>query len=1106
MNLDVCETCLRFSFLPKLFQIVLHWFLLNMSWNKNWVLGTSCVNNPSKSADAVAVPVADRDDGWRGTVLLLWVFFSGVLGSRWFSAETPPQSTSESNILRLKLIGWLLIGIIVAFFNSSYFSSSLRKKPWVYFDNKRQQHHPIQNGRKNDRIWGRKLLLLGVVTGVLISIWIFWSMSLNLVLRRKETLANMCDERARMLQDQFNVSMNHVHALAILISTFHHGKKPSAIDQGTFAAYTARTAFERPLISGVAYALRVKHSERAEFEKRYGWVIKKMESGDHSSVRNEYMPENLDPAPTNREYAPVILSQESVSHILSIDMMSGKEDCENILRARASGKGVLTSPFKLLKSNHLGVVLTFALYSSILPPNADPDERIRATIGYLGASFDVETLVEKLLQQLASKQTIVVKVFDTTEPLTPITMYGSDNEDDTGLLHTSSLEFGDPFRRHEMRCRFKQKPPLPWSAITMSVGVAVIIFLLGHIFYAGISRIEKVEDEYCKMQELKTRAEDADVAKSQFLATVSHEIRTPMNGVLGMLQMLIDTDLDATQQDFAVTAQASGKALIALINEVLDQAKIESGRLELESVSFDVRSILDNVIYLFSEKSHHKGIELAMCVSDRVPQFIIGDPGRFRQIITNIVSNSVKFTEKGHIFVSIRRVEEAKRLTRHNSGDNSLSGLPVVEEHKSWEEFKMLTSSSEPISDKINLLVTVEDTGVGIPKNAQGRIFMPFMQADSSTSRTYGGTGIGLSISTCLVGLMGGEIGFISRAGVGSTFAFVASFRQCDEIHRDPKRHPADAIVSDFQGMRGLVVDGRSVRAQVTKYHLQRLGVHVEIMIRPPSLFNCISDRERRLDIVLVDKETWTETEDDGDESFSRLIRNIEIMQSTANPPKIFLLATSLNPQQLEAIKSSGKIDSVIMKPIRLSKIIACLRKSFGIIGSSQKGRRQQQSVVLRNLLKEKEILVVDDNVVNRRVAAAALKKYGAVVTCVESGKIAVEILRPPHRFHACFMDVQMPEMDGFEATRRIRNIEDKVNQEWNGNVDGDGHIECHVPILAMTADVFQATQDECLRCGMDGYVSKPFEEEQLYSCVAHFLDSDTVNSDTKTDPCLEGD
>ncbi|CAL9082581.1 unnamed protein product [Musa acuminata var. zebrina] len=474
--------------------------------------------------------------------------------------------------------------------------------------------------------------------------WIFVSMNANITERRKDTLVNMCDESKKKSLCRYTLLLMKMHN----IKNLFFGRCTSLIDktrksyrsfwQKIFAEYTARTAFERPLMSRVAYALRVLHTERGRFEQQHAWQIKKMETEFQSLVKDDYNPEKLDPSPVQDEYAPVIFSQETVSHIVSIDMMSGKT--ENILRARAARKGVLTS-CNLLKSNHLGVVLTFAVYKTNLPLNAAPQERIETTVGYLGASFDVPSLVERLLQQLASKQTIIVNLYDTTNVSAPIRMYGPDTAA-SGEMHISYVDFGDPTRKHEMHCRFKHKPPLPWSAITMLVGVAVIVLLVGHIFHAALNRIEEVEDDYCQMRELKVQAESADVAKYQFLATVSHEIRTRMNGVLGFLQMLMDTDLDATQQDFAMTAQSSGKALIALINEVLDQAKIESGRLELEAVPFDLRDVLDNVLSLFSDKSQAKGIEMAVYVSERVPEILIGDPGRLRQIITNLVGNSVK--------------------------------------------------------------------------------------------------------------------------------------------------------------------------------------------------------------------------------------------------------------------------------------------------------------------------------------------------------------------------------------------------------------------------------------------------------------------------------
>ncbi|KAK4423951.1 Histidine kinase [Sesamum alatum] len=943
--------------------------------------------------------------------------------------------------------------------------------------------------RKVRKNWSRKVLIAWIVFWIIAALWVFWYMSSQAVEKRKETLASMCDERARMLQDQFNVSMNHIQAMSVMISIFHHGKNPSAIDQRTFARYTEKTSFERPLTSGVAYAVRVLHTEREQFEIQQGWTIKRMDNVEQTPVHDdEYDPADLETSPVQEEYAPVIFAQDTVAHIISVDVLSGKEDRENVLRARESGKGVLTAPFRLLKTNRLGVILTFAVYKRDLSPNATPAERIQATAGYLGGIFDIESLVEKLLQQLASKQAILVNVYDTTDISHPISMYGSNDSFD-GLHRVSPLNFGDPFRKHEMHCRFKQKPPWPWVAITTSVGILIISLLVGQIFHATVNRIAKVEDDYHEMMELKKRAEAADVAKSRFLATVSHEIRTPMNGVLGMLQMLMDTDLDETQQDYVRTARESGKALVSLINEVLDQAKIESGKLELEAVSFDLRAILDDVLSLFSGKSQDKKVELAVYVSNKVPATLVGDPGRFRQIVTNLVGNSIKFTDKGHIFVTVHLVEEVVEMEDPTS---SLSGLPVVDRRRSWAGFRSFNQeASTSSSDQINIIVSVEDTGQGIPLEAQSRVFNPFMQVEPSITRTHGGTGIGLSISKCLVHLMKGEIGLASLPQIGSTFSFTAVFTNgCsnfgDQISQQVNDQ-SNSISSEFQGMRALLVDPRPARAKVSKYHIQRLGIHVEVVPDLSLGVSSLSPRNAPINMVFIEEEIWEK-----DLGMSVLLLN-NLRKDCRVSIKTLLLSNSTSAIRSGFSSPDVPTPFVVMKPLRASMLAASLQRAMGV-GSRVNYRNGEihTSLSLSNLLHGRKILVVDDNPVNLRVAAGALKKYGADVAHADRGKDAISLLTPPHPFDACFMDIQMPEMDGFEATRRIRDIEASINKGIQGGevcAEAYGNVSnWHVPILAMTADVIQATNEECSKCGMDGYVSKPFEAEQLYREVSRFF------------------
>ncbi|KAI5385157.1 histidine kinase 3 [Lathyrus oleraceus] len=952
-----------------------------------------------------------------------------------------------------------------------------------------QQYYQYIGSKRVKRELWRKLLLTWVLGWTVVSLWIFCFMSLQASVKRKETLASMCDERARIVQDQFNVSMNHIQAMSILISTFHHAKTPSAIDQRTFASYTERTAFERPLTSGVAYAVRVLHYEREQFEKQQGWIIKRMDTLEQNPVhKDDYDTEALEPSPIQEEYAPVIFAQDTISHVISVDMLSGKEDRDNVLRARESGKGVLTAPFRLLKSNRLGVILTFAVYKRYLPSNATPNERIQATNGYLGGVFDVESLVEKLLEQLASKQSVIVNVYDTTNHTHPIAMYGSNVSRDV-FNHVSTLNFGDPFRKHEMHCRFKQKPPWPWVAITTSIGILVIALLVGHIFHATVNRIATVEEDCREMMELTKRAEAADVAKSQFLATVSHEIRTPMNGVLGMMHMLMDTDLDVTQQEYVRTAQESGKALVSLINEVLDQAKIEFGKLELEAVLFDIRSILDDVLSLFSDKSQGKGVELAAYVSDHVPKLLIGDPGRFRQIITNLMGNSIKFTDKGHIFVTIHLVEEivhSIEVDNESNPENTLSGFPVANSCLSWKGFKAfsqegpLGSFSSTSTDLINLIVSVEDTGDGIPRESQPLIFTPFMQAGSSISRKHGGTGIGLSISKCLVGLMNGEIGFASEPKTGSTFTFTAVFTNgllsSNESKTPQINNQSQPASSEFEGMNALVIDPRPIRAKVSRYHIQRLGIHVETVSDLNQGLSTINKGNSVINMVLIAQEVWCR-----DSSMSSHFLSSTRKIDLGFLPKLFILVNSSNSTSSKTSSVTSDVDNptIITKPLRASMLAASLQRAMNV-RDKRTLNRDLHNLSLSHLLLGRKILIVDDNGVNRAVAAGALKKYGAEVVCVSSGKDAISSLKPPHQFDACFMDIQMPEMDGFEATKRIREMEHNENMEVS--------IKWHVPILAMTADVIQATHEECLRCGMDGYVSKPFEAEQLYREVCRFF------------------
>ncbi|KAK4762467.1 hypothetical protein SAY86_008235 [Trapa natans] len=461
--------------------------------------------------------------------------------------------------------------------------------------------------------------------------------------------------------------------------------------------------------------------------------------------------------------------------------------------------------------------------------------------------------------------------------------------------------------------------------------------------------------------------------------------------------------------------------------------------------------------------------------------------------------------------------------------------MEAADERNSWESFRHLLAedaqfdsldNSASFNDGvITLMVSVEDTGIGIPLSAQDRVFTPFMQADSSTSRNYGGTGIGLSISKCLVELMGGQISFISRPQIGSTFSFSAVFgRYSNKVKlTNGEKLVSEELPSSFRGLKAILVDEKPVRAAVTRYHLKRLGINVEVVssankISAQSGMNgSLNHGYGNLNILLVEKDTWLLSEEDNCSNIHALDRK-QNGNVIIKPPKV-LLATKILAAEFEKAKTAGFSDTIIMKPLRASMIAACLQQVLGIGRKKQPGKDAPPNGIcfLKTLLTGKKILVVDDNRVNLRVAAGALKKFGAHVECAESGKAALAKLQLPHNFDACFMDIQMPEMDGcvvdcmallFEATRQIRVMEREANEQMTSRTgtsgaiveDGDSSSRCsssrewHVPVLAMTADVIHATYDKCVKCGMDGYVSKPFEEENLYQAVSRFFKTDMAS------------